>query len=272
MRAAGALLVLVLVLVLIAPAGSWARERIDPPPLRLLFVGNSLVYVGNLPAVFDALASRNGRAVQSEMLVKGGATLSDRLEDGSFERALGSGEYDHVILQERGGDFLCAFGADSCQRAANSLQRLAGIVRDRGSMPLLLGTYQGSPRASREIVEAESAAAAALGIAYVSISNRLQAGMQAAPSSRWLHADRMHPGHQLVLLEAIALYRTLFGESPKNGALRVTAPMHEPNTRFPVTVVPTTFQPDPATRGPRSHTYPVDEVRLALAIAGRNPD
>ena len=268
MRAAWALLVLALT----TPAGSWAREWIDPPAMRLLFVGNSLVYVGNLPAVFDALARRNGRSVQSDMLVKGGATLSDRLADGSVERALGSAEYDRVILQERGGDFLCAFGSDSCQRAANSLQRLAGMVRDRGSMPLLLGTYQGSPRASREIVEAESAAAAALGIPYVSISNRLQAGMQAAPSSRWLHADRMHPGHELVLLEAIALYRTLFGESPKNGALRVLAPMHEPDAHFPAAVVSDTFLPDPATRGPRSYTYPAAEVRLALAIAGRNPD
>ena len=89
MRAAGALLVLMLVLT--APADSWARERIDPPALRLLFVGNSLVYVGNLPAVFDALARRNGRSVQSDMLVKGGATLSDRLEDGSVESALGEG-------------------------------------------------------------------------------------------------------------------------------------------------------------------------------------
>ncbi|SFN18285.1 SGNH/GDSL hydrolase family protein [Dokdonella immobilis] len=261
-----------LVLALATPAAGWARERIDPPALRVLFVGNSLVYVGNLPAVFDALARRNGRSVHSDMLVKGGATLSDRLEDGSVERALATVKYDHVVLQERGGDFLCTLGADSCKRAAVSLQRLANMARSRDSKPLLLGTYQGSARASRAIVEAESAAATANGIPYVSISNRLQAGIQAAPSVRWLHADHMHPGHQLVLLEAIALYRTLFGESPKNGALRVSAPMHEPDTRFPVAVVRNTFLPDPTARGPRSHIYPATDVRLALAIAGRNPD
>jgi hypothetical protein len=267
MRAAWALLVLALA----TPAGSWARERTDPPAMRVLFVGNSLVYVGNLPAVFDALASRNGRIVHSDMLVKGGATLSDRLEDGSVERALGSVKYDHVVLQERGGDFLCAFGADSCQRAADSLRRLATMARDRDSMPLLLGTYQGSPRASRAIVEAESAAAAAIGIPYVSISNRLQAALQASPSGKWLHPDGMHPGPQLVLLEAIALYRALFGESPKNGALRVSAPMHEPDTRFPVAVVDNTFRPDSAENNRSTHVYPAADVRLALAIAGRNP-
>ncbi len=70
MRTARAFLVLVLVLA--TRSGACATDRIDRPELRVLFVGNSLVYVGNLPAVFDALARRNGRPVQSDMLVKGG--------------------------------------------------------------------------------------------------------------------------------------------------------------------------------------------------------
>lgn len=260
-----------LAVVLGASDLAWAAERIDRPDLRVLFVGNSLVYVGNLPAVFDALALRNGVSVHSDMLVEGGAALSNRLADGSVERALSSTRYDYVVLQERGGDFLCGFGVDACMRAAAALPRLAELARDHDSKPLLLGTYQVLPGASRAIVEAESDAAAKIGIAYVSISNRLQAAMRTSPSGKWLHADRTHPGHALVLLEAIALYRTLFDSSPKNGALRVVAPMHHPDSRFPLAVVRPTYRPESPGNAGDSYFYPAEEVRLALAIAGRNP-
>lgn len=267
MRTARAFLVLVLVLA--TRSGACATDRIDRPELRVLFVGNSLVYVGNLPAVFDALARRNGRPVQSDMLVKGGATLSERLADGSAERAMRSAKYDHVVLQERGGDFLCAFGADSCKRAEASLQQLAAMAKSLDSRPLLLGTYQGRPRTSRAIVEAESAAAANAGIPYVAISNRFQAAINGSPSRKWLHPDGMHPGHQLVLLEAVTLYRALFGESPKGAALRVSAPMHEPDSKFPVAVVQSTFRPGSATNASSPYIYSAAEVRLAIAIANR---
>jgi 3-polyprenyl-4-hydroxybenzoate decarboxylase len=63
----------------------------SPPPRqvdRVLFVGNSLTYVGNLPAVFEALSNANGMPVASDMIVQGGATLAQRLDDGSVAQAL----------------------------------------------------------------------------------------------------------------------------------------------------------------------------------------
>jgi hypothetical protein len=47
----------------------------------LLFVGNSLTYVGNLPAVLDALAASNKKSLQSHMIVKAVATLTELVED-----------------------------------------------------------------------------------------------------------------------------------------------------------------------------------------------
>src|SRR5690606_7001500 len=88
---------------------------------RVLFVGNSLTYVGNLPAVFDALSHANNHGSRSDMIVAGGGTLTDRVDDGSVERALANGDYTHVVLQERGGDFMCSFGPASCQNARSAL-------------------------------------------------------------------------------------------------------------------------------------------------------
>lgn len=78
-----------------------ASER---PPLRVLFVGNSLTYVGNLPATLHALAASHGRVIDTDMLVQGGATLSQRVADGSVRALLQREHFDEVLLQERGGD------------------------------------------------------------------------------------------------------------------------------------------------------------------------
>lgn len=234
-------------------------------PVRLLFVGNSLTYVGNLPAVLDALAASNKKPLQSDMIVKGGATLTERVADGSVERALVAKHYDYVVLQERGGDTICAFGPTSCQDADASLGALAHIVAAHGAKPILLGTYQALPQVSTELVRAESAAASRLSIAYVPVSDRFQTAIKSAPAAEWLFTDRAHPGHDLVLLEAALLYRQVFGALPGLGGFSVHAPMYAPNARFSL--------PSPTSHSIASqdsvplHIYSADRVAIAIAVA-----
>jgi hypothetical protein len=221
--------------------------------------------VGNLPAVLDTLAASNKKPLQSDMIVKGGATLTERVADGSVERALAAKRYDYVVLQERGGDTICAFGPTSCKDADASLGVLARIAVAHGAKPILLGTYQTMPQVSTELVGAESAAASRLSIAYVPVSDRLQTAIESAPTAEWLFADRAHPGHDLVLLEAALLYRQVFGALPGPGGFSVHAPMYAPNATFSV--------PSPTSHGIASqdavplHRYSADRVAVALAIA-----
>jgi hypothetical protein len=233
----------------------------------LLFVGNSLTYVGNLPAVLDALAASNKKPLQSDMIVKGGATLTERVTDGSMERALAAKRYDYVVLQERGGDTICAFGSTSCKDADASLGVLARLAVAHGAKPILLGTYQAVPQVSMELVGAESAASSRLSIAYVPVSDRLHTAIESAPAAEWLFADRAHPGHDLVLLEAALLYRQVFGALPSPGGFSVHAPMYGPNAKFSV--------PSPTSHSVASqdvaplHIYTADRVATVLAIVAR---
>lgn len=66
----------------------------------VLFVGNSITYVGNLPAVYDALT---GQSVKSDMFVRGGALLTEFARDPRLEKAIATGGYRLVVLQEQGG-------------------------------------------------------------------------------------------------------------------------------------------------------------------------
>jgi hypothetical protein len=80
MHAAALLLLAALLVggVSAAASGVDERPRMPTAPLEVLFVGNSLTYVGNTPAVFDALTRASGRPSSSDMIVQGGAALRIR--------------------------------------------------------------------------------------------------------------------------------------------------------------------------------------------------
>ena len=193
---------------------SCSARHSENQPGRVLFVGNSLTYVGNLPAVFSALTSANGRSVSSDMIVRGGATLSERVTDGSVARALTEHRYTAIVLQERGGDLMCSFGPDSCIQSRQAIKTLANLARKKGLTVVLLGTYQSLSAASRLLVQEESSAAADAGIPYIDVSEKLQRLRSAAPELTWFYTDGMHPGKDLVLLDAILVYKQLFGFYP----------------------------------------------------------
>lgn len=238
-----------------------AREK----PVSVLFVGNSQVYVGNLPAVFDALAGAAGTPVRSDMIVEGGATLKQRVEDGTVARALEAKHYDFVVLQERGGDLVCAFTPESCAESAVAVAELGRLARAHGATPLLLGTYQSLPRASDALLDGEAAAATNAGMPHIAVSGRLAKGRALLPDATWFNADGAHPGHDLILLDAVLLYTQIFGNPPPAAGFRVDAPMYEPSAHFP--------PPAPVTPGlhgdgaAAGHDYDARRVADVLAVA-----
>lgn len=233
--------------------------------LRILFIGNSLTYVNNLPAVVTSLAAANGRAVQSAMLVKGGATLTLWLDSGAVPRALAAAHYDYVVLQERGNDFACGFGPQVCKDSRHALHALAQIARDRGARPVLMGTYQVSHDASEALAAAEWKAAAANDVPYIDVSGPLNTGRERMPYDNWF-AKAGHPGHALVLLEAVLLYQQLYGAPPTAQAVAVRVPMFVPGSKFaPPDPVSQPLLPNIPLAG--GYDYSREDVKLAIALA-----
>lgn len=231
---------------------------------KVLFVGNSQLYVGNAPAVFAALASANGHPVDSDMIVEGGATLSDRVADGSVGRALADGGYTALVLQERGGDLICVYGPESCAQSREAVATLATLAREHGVRAMLLGTYQSLPEASRALVEAEAAAAAAAGIPYLQSSETFRRLRTAAPALEWLDPDGAHPGKALTLLDAMLVYRALHGELPEVKPLVVRAPIYQARSGLRALLRPA-GAPPPRSDTPRRVSYEAETIET---IAG----
>lgn len=234
----------------------------------VLFVGNSLTYVGNTPAVFDALAHANGVVVSSDMIVKGGATLTQRVQDNSVARALVGKKYSAVVLQERGGDLMCSFGPDSCTESRRAIQAIVALARRSGAKVYLLGTYQGLPALSKALVAAESAAAAEAGIPYLEVSERLQALRAIAPDMGWHAPDGMHPGPGLALLNAVTVHRALFGKLPKPVAFTVQAPVYGTTSGL-TGALRSAESPAPLATTPREIEYSAESMRTVVQAVNR---
>jgi hypothetical protein len=248
-----AMLLLASVTALAAPASA--------KPMRVLFVGNSLSYVHNLPATFAALAKAEGKPVEVRMLVRGGHTLSQHLDSGVLTPAL-LGTVDRLVLQERGGDLICSDSIpmmiDNCRNSRAAHARLVALARSSGAAPVLLGTYQPLEGASQRVEEIEAEVAKELGIERVPVSEDLRIGALERPAAHWLEPDG-HPGEEATLLMAIKLYRTLFGGLPQAHELDIEGEDYSAAAKFSERVV----LPEPRTAATRH----VPRERVAALIA-----
>ena len=254
---------LTLVIVLSSACGAQPKAQ----PQTILFVGNSLTYVGNTPAVFDALAAANGFPISSDMIVRGGATLTQRVNDGSVARALAAKHYTAVVLQERGGDLMCAFGPSSCVESRSAIQALTSLAKRAGANVYLLGTYQDNQKASEALISAESAAAAEAGIPYIGVSGKLQALRASEPDMGWFASDGMHPGPSLALLNATLLHQTLLHKEPRPAALTVAAPIYGITSGL-VENVRGAEDPPPLPATPSNIQYSAETVQQLLRSLG----
>jgi len=181
---------------------------------------------GNVPAVFSALTEANGTSVVSDMIVAPGASLSERVADGSVAEALDARRYSALVLQERGGTLAGFFGSDELDQSRQALKKLAAIARDKGVQVVLMGTYQAHPDVSGSLIKAESFAAVEAGIPYIEVSEKLRRLTETAPELTWFADDGQHPGKHLALLNALLVHEAVLGPLPDPDALVVTAPIY----------------------------------------------
>ena len=100
-------------------------------PLKVLFVGNSAVYVNDIPGTLHRLAAQAGFEVDCDSVVKGGVTLAMHADiDSEFGKntvdAIEKG-YDVVFLQDNGNcirsDELRAACLEACNTLGKAIRR-----------------------------------------------------------------------------------------------------------------------------------------------------
>jgi hypothetical protein len=73
----------------------------QPTSLRLLFIGNSLTYLNDVPALVAALGRANRRPLVCEQVTAPDLSLEDHWRQGEAGRRITRGGWDVVVLQQR---------------------------------------------------------------------------------------------------------------------------------------------------------------------------
>lgn len=202
-RRFGALIVL---LLLAHPGGSSQRAE-----FRVLFIGNSLTSMNDLPRMVERIASEAGwkGRIQCDRRTKDNASLEDHWNDGEAVKAIRGGRWTHVVLQQ---------GPSSLPESQVLLReytaKFAGEIRARGAEVVLYGVWPPRNRLAFQpaVTEAYRSVAADVGGRVVPVGEGWAAGWRRDPSLPLYAADEFHPSPAGTHLAAIMLTEALTGE------------------------------------------------------------
>jgi hypothetical protein len=177
--------------------------------LRILFVGNSLTYVNDLPGLVETIAEVAGHSVETEVMASPNFGLGDHWLSGT-PRLIRELEPDLVILQQ--GPSTLASSQAYLREWTDSLSR---VIREVGAQPALLMVWPpDDPQYSFGAVLASYRAAAedVGGIFIPAGVSWLEVWKQDSSLRLW-GPDGFHPSPLGSIVAALTVVRTLFDES-----------------------------------------------------------
>ena len=192
------------------PADAQEPAPAKPKALRILFVGNSLTYTGDVPGRLAKLAQAMWRLAVVESVTAPGYSLEDHWREGKAATAIRKG-WDVVVLQQ---------GTSGRHPDRSQLlefaRRFAGTIRETGAKVAIYMVWPASDRTQdfRSAISAHREAASALDAVLVPVGEAWLRALSADKRVR-LYADAIHPGSLGVDLAVLTFYFTFFPAGPQ---------------------------------------------------------
>jgi hypothetical protein len=110
--------------------------------ISVLFVGDSVTYVNNLPELVSKIAESKNRCVIASMIASGGESLRDHWLSGDVERALKARYWQYVVVQDQSsfGEVYLVNGKYRVHDATELFaygHRILAMVRRHGGKPVV---------------------------------------------------------------------------------------------------------------------------------------
>ena len=212
---------------------------------RVLFVGNSMTYANNMPRILRALAASQpgGPAIDTATYVIPGAELDELWDDGHAAAALREGDWDVVVLQERGGLVLCnarTTRTPECRRSDAAHRAFADLAKERGARTLLLMTWPPARGTDLKDAHGLDKLGERLQNSYATLERRLARGgapVTVVPAATTLYAfargrepesilaDGVHPSVEASLVMAAQLYASIIGQPAQAADMVIDFPL-----------------------------------------------
>lgn len=185
------------------------RRRLDSA--SLLFIGNSFTQRNNLPGLLAELAAARGRHVEHELISQGGASLRTHWNAGRAVRAVETGGYDCVVLQEQS-----TLPVKNPARMAENVRLFDALNKQAGSKTVLYMTWarQSASEAQQAITDAYNTIGEELGAIVVPVGLAWQSFLSNHDRPVLYERDQSHPTLAGSYLAACVFLSALFGENP----------------------------------------------------------
>jgi hypothetical protein len=201
-----------LLLATLAACGATPADPAPAPDLRILFIGNSLTFANDLPAMVQQLGrSEPGRTVTVGAVAFPDFSLEDHWNQGDALKAIKAGPWDFVVLQQ---------GPSALPESRTNLiewsGRFATEIRRAGARPAL---YMVWPELSREsvwseVTESYRAAAAAVDGVLLPAGEALRSARATDPALALFAGDGFHPTVAGTYGAALVIYAMTANVSP----------------------------------------------------------
>lgn len=192
---------------------------IQPAPVRILFIGNSLTYANDLPAMVCAMARAAGKRAVCESIAKPDYGLEEHWNEKSAQREIARG-WDVVVLQQ-GPSAL----PESRALLIRYVKRFDEEIRRAGGRTAL---YMVWPSLARRgdfpgVSRSYTAAAAAVKGLLLPVGDAWRAAWKADSKLALYGPDGFHPSPAGSYLAALVAYQQIFGEPAPSGAVQPDA-------------------------------------------------
>ena len=179
--------------------------------ITMLFIGNSFTQRNDLPGLLAKLAASRNLSVKHELISVGGASLRTHWNAGRAARAIATGGYDYVVLQEQS-----TLPVKNASRMAENVRLFDAAIKQAGAKTVLYMTWarQRSPEVQQVISNAYTTIGEELGAIVVPVGLAWQTFL-ASHNKPLLHdRDQSHPTLAGSYLAACVFLGALLKENP----------------------------------------------------------
>lgn len=179
------------------------------PPTRILFIGNSLTYQGDLPGMVAQLARATGRPLMVQSVAKPDYGLEQHWLSGEARTAIAGGRWDIVVLQQ-GPSAL----PESRRLLIDYTKRFDAEIKKAGARTALYMVWPSRQRRgdAEAVSQSYRAAARAVNAVLLPVGDAWRDAWASDRDLALYAPDNFHPSGIGTYLAALVIYRHLMGE------------------------------------------------------------